>query len=1174
MMAPLSAWIAPFIERSLSLYIKGEQNKLEFQDDGSSLRFASHSPQHALVINLGECEGTPVTTLTDFATQIEGRLAKESLENLNKKSSEHILDRNESINRYFQVLDYELVFQYALSSPKLYLNIKGFSIAWEKDKHKGPPGGRGLKKNMGIRRLMDKTFGVIQSREKRRNPSPSDTPPFDDTFKTQVHRSTQQHESEHPLASQGQTSVTESFNTTSVLPTTKYDSASSKILLGLLGSHSGSIGIKGAPNQANEAAAEESNIDVSPAGVRVPELHSSQHDAGCTNGRLHMEATPASVSHAAPRPISPAQTHSRPNSKGPNGAASKLSTEEVTATTRDAQQSQSPQPMKLDEKKGNEPEVSSAPTNQAAPKSSDASHPSVVDPWQGMTRIRDRDIRIPKNQGTLFEQHNRRWAPSSGGGTSEAYVPPKLLAQWNKMAFERSTLAQQGAQELEVKQAGVCESLPIPHSPLYRASIESDEEPVTSEWSESSPERVSRPRRELPADSSPVSREPLRKRIRKLDRQPDDEPGHQQLDKTVSNSLDTEPHGGLATTVRQEDPDVSMEDLNPGNNHSDYQEPVSAPDHVYTHGHDSDGESLDSMMDTSVPCPLGAASQQSQLAGHSESGIHSSAPSLPEPPIARGHIQVMETPMADLNTLRTARLNKDKTGPGLHHEEQPSSQAAKSSSQSRIVNTYASNDGAVESSPSKHIPKVIGEDSDQFEAMGTQLSNGDWFTQDSGPNSQDASNVDSSAPIQHEQDVPLPSSTFASQASSKPFSSHDEMISSTGLDDKEQHPIAVESLVRDMAIEHHQPSPSKRPADDIMVEDPPLSKRHKTEHDDSNDTSGEWMKKPNSRAMTCEEYIRQSTEHSKAQEVYTTFRANYPDYSGEYLHFAELCHMLRELRCKGGLQRSFLWDDFIIKHLAYLHYEKQCYSTETKLMEYKDWFTSNFSRPEHKRRILTSDLITLVAGQYAPASKASPSRVQPQAPSITDSFVDKFATLHAHSFGPATATPQSDTEDDRMSFITSSPRETPTATIIDQDDAEAEHQLQMDMASQLNELQDDTELVIAESTVDSEEEEEDDWLDEAHETASIELGDEEPTPVPDAPQQVDDINENWFDSLRHLRPTGPQWSDDPNTPFKIWARADQNVLVERMYRRDWARIPVDERGIPQRPCHSNAFRKR
>jgi hypothetical protein len=76
-------------------------------------------------------------------------------------------------------------------------------------------------------------------------------------------------------------------------------------------------------------------------------------------------------------------------------------------------------------------------------------------------------------------------------------------------------------------------------------------------------------------------------------------------------------------------------------------------------------------------------------------------------------------------------------------------------------------------------------------------------------------------------------------------------------------------------------------------------------------------------------------------------------------------------------------------------------------------------------------------------------------------------------------------------------------------------------------------------------------------------------PIPD-PKETDsdpDPNENWFLSLRHIFPpstsTDSVWSDDPNTPFKKWARADQDILSVRS-RRGGAHVAVDEKGVIQR----------
>jgi hypothetical protein len=109
---------------------------------------------------------------------------------------------------------------------------------------------------------------------------------------------------------------------------------------------------------------------------------------------------------------------------------------------------------------------------------------------------------------------------------------------------------------------------------------------------------------------------------------------------------------------------------------------------------------------------------------------------------------------------------------------------------------------------------------------------------------------------------------------------------------------------------------------------------------------------------------------------------------------------------------------------------------------------------------------------------------------------------------------------------------------------------------------------------DNDDEEADD--DPRHETASVELGDETYTSTPSAYTNghVDTVaseaeesdEENWFFALRRSRIPVPAWSDDPDTPFKRWAEADQNILSERR-RRGGARILLDANGVVRRPIH-------
>lgn len=1218
-MASMSAWVVPLVERTLSLYIKGQVDSLQLEDDGSSLRFASRSPQYTIVVNWRESEGRNVATLTDFNTQIEAVLAKESLEELHEESPGRSLNRNTTLNHYIQLLDYEIVLEYAMSAPNIHLYVKNFTIAWNKGKYKGAPQGKLIKKNARIRGLIGKAFDFIKSQATRHTASTPESYCFDGSLKSQTNEGSGKHASQQFLQSQAQTSFKSITGLPSMVPPSpsKRGSVSSNALLGYLGSHNKAADSGLLVNKEHEAAA----MSLSHGFSGITEVRGSNcHAAKSTSEIPVIEGTRESTSGSPLEQILAAQHNSPTALEGRYDADHKPSAQEAgIRTTRGS--GLKPEDLTIGhtvgEKHTSPPQTFPKKSVLGTERSSNDSGLSHTDPWHGMTRIRTRDVRIPKNQVALLEQHTRQWVPPDNPSSIRGYVPPGLLAQWNRIALQKSRLDQQ-----RVSKTLVSEPSPEINTPTPQTDVESDEEPVTSQWSESSPERVSRPLRELPVDSSPVTRGQANKgkglHVTRSDVAQDQQQGD---DDTV-----------LVSKIQQDDQamsgaregfDVSMEDTPFENSRHANKQQIFEPDHNDSRASglgcqaDSDAESEDSIMDTSVPCPLGG-SQPSNFTNQSEQGLISSGPSLP---ITRGHVQVLETPIANLNHLRSTSLGQNKAVPEAKHPEQLSSQVAKSSSQSRIFNTYASNDGNTKDTKATNISRTNDdEESNDNEILDTQPSNGDWLVQDVTPNSHTALVFDSSAPKAHDSNASIPMSTLESHAS-KPFPLHDEALSSMDFEGNEPDIELSQGVARGTPVEQSQISPLKRAAFDIGLEEP-SSKRYKFMQSVNTDMSTIGVRRSAPVVVSRrEDYIRYSAEHLEAQRVYEKFRNDYPSYSGDFLHFKKLCAMLQTLRDKGSLQRSFLWDSFVIMHLEdYPHYLEQCLSSETKSLVYEDYFTLHFSKPTHKKRSLTAEGIKVVAAQNVLTSisdaSVSPFRRQSATEtSFTASLVDKFSNFHAHSFGPATQqSVQSDTNVDRMSFTMSSPtpadvhnprvgehdieakEQLPEAAVeqltaeeqqleterrhsdTEEQVSETEERLHMEMTAQLSTLGDlanDKESAIAESETNSEEYE---LMNETHETASVELGDEEPSTAPDAPlsdneagapSEAESPNENWFLSLRHLFPTVPNWCDGPNTPFKRWARADQNAFVERKSRRNWARVPIDDKGVPQRPYDSN-----
>ncbi|KAJ5709351.1 hypothetical protein N7493_010685 [Penicillium malachiteum] len=373
-------------------------------------------------------------------------------------------------------------------------------------------------------------------------------------------------------------------------------------------------------------------------------------------------------------------------------------------------------------------------------------------------------------------------------------------------------------------------------------------------------------------------------------------------------------------------------------------------------------------------------------------------------------------------------------------------------------------------------------------------------------------------------------------------------------------------------------------------------------------------------------FISSAGSKIQAPDVYRQFCSYYSSYSGDFDHFTLLCRKLHAFRQQGKLPRSFLWDDFIIMHLqSYPRYLDEHISQDSNSLSYEDYFLANFSSPFYKKRSLTAQGIEAVASQpiveasrSSPCPIPSPRKLSPTNVSFTASLVDKFNDFHTQSFNA--------TQDDLPPVIpegleapTSSPEpikleggesslfdfmNTEISRLVPRREKRKPREVIRDPESEPATqssprpfIPEDTDIEMIEipetDPEDNDQEEQDD--DTLHETASVELGDESfvsstrphsreeempvqsaavesaavesaaiasPAPAPED-QESEDENENWFLSLRHLRPKRGVWSDGP-TEFKRWAEGDQNMRIERE-RRGGTKIQLDEYGVIRRP---------
>ncbi|KAJ5774227.1 hypothetical protein N7457_009123 [Penicillium paradoxum] len=881
----------------------------------------------------------------------------------------------------------------------------------------------------------------------------------------------------------------------------------------------------------------------------------------------------------------------------------------------------------------------------------------TTDPWEGMTCIPLSEIDIPKDQAVLLE--GLKWIPQDTGvSTPLCHVPPFLLMQWNHIARRTQHLAED---EEQVTERGPTPT-PTPQD-INTSIVDSDDNQVSENESPArdalprdtiSPQRQTRTIRPTPTPNStqdPISETTgngtidVAKQTTSAASKPRRENSTVSKEKLIPTQQCARPLEKVVENVKElespdQDPKVppfreqvasrSLDPngdrpLNPMQQCPQNELPAeSLPFDYEPRGESSDDESDDAEMETSVPFALGGTLP---LSSQPEQVITSSGPFLPR--LAAGNIQVAETPAINTTRLEYERPKTQRAGHPLPSSQQSSSRSAKTSPISRVLNTYRSTDSYRHSdlfSEASNPSPILEDGSPRVDVLGTQ-------TEMSGLRApspvafQSSSEVvlDSSRPAQRQRGSSIfhldpsdhPSSFPYASSHSLPMSqinepSQDSLRGVFALDGDSQLPkLSPREFTAWVAT--HAELPSKLPRS-------PPREGTDTRQIPSYKTTIELVARR-------QDFIGKPDMSAEAQTIYEKFCNDYSPYSGDFSHFAEMCSKLQKMRQNGLLQRSFLWDDFVIRNLdEYPRYFAECTSQDSKTMNYEEFFCMNFSRPQYKKRSLTAHGLEMVASQFVPpasAELANPPVAHQAATqdhvaqndamqntlgntSFTESLVGRLANLHARSSAdldigdmpnpnldiPAatqsSSSPFISTGSDEVEIkeehASSDELSDSRINMSDEDQKPAPSSEDEDMVNDSNpdnlHTMNDTDMTEAGMDEIEETYEEDDTY---HETASIELGDENedrrlsaspippaalgalPVTKPEPPRQ----QRPWFRSLQNIFPTGPVWSDDPDTPFKRWARQDQNVLQE-IKRRGGTRVQVDEKGVICRPTYKHA----
>ncbi|KAJ5389853.1 uncharacterized protein N7496_000921 [Penicillium cataractarum] len=900
--------------------------------------------------------------------------------------------------------------------------------------------------------------------------------------------------------------------------------------------------------------------------------------------------------------------------------------------------------------------------------------PRVIrNPWQGLAQIRACDVNIPKDQLELLDG-DLCWIPPAPGKSQPCgHVPARLLKQWNNIAWLRHEINHGDARKTPIEEDP---ATPISSRQTSPSSEDESDEELCSQWS-TSPLRGPQ---DLPPESSPIRQPmPLRRvathkgdsEKETLDNSPrtTDSKGNSQSlgqipgppQKTLETSTADVPLPNELEKSRSGNPMISGEDIvkdpEPSGDGETYRSPAcssvdplnsttliseedeatdsenseSAAENSEDEDQSDDASDEESVMENSVPYALGESLPPTQSSQVEQELIGYTQP-LSQ--VTRDHVQVAVTPSAVDNRPQGNLGNNPKNS----SQPQFSSQSNKNSSQSRVPNTYPYL-GSFEKSLSSDDPTTSSSLRSALDASRAEVAVPQ--TQTSGINSQSQDTYDpsphevvfeSSEPSQQHLEVPslnsnpsaeLLMSSVDSTSSQRHDQTHEPM---TQLSFNESISPPQMSSIRQ--FNSSAASPYESP-----IKSPPAIMEEVQQDPCEQDIQATLATQSAELVARRSGFIGDLQRSVEAQEVYKKFCNDYPGYTGDYGHFTELCSKLQAVRAQGLLLRSNLWDDFIIMHIQQYPSYLDSYTTQqsTQPQNYENYFMSNVSKSENRKRSLSGYTIEVVASQFA-RPEATPTQASTQVDpplsqtsreedmntSLAASFVDRFSHFHAHSFEepvrnglpvfqsglPALdghATSSMDTGSSSIliklegseldpnealctqiapmsSFNdTSAPYNPQPGTTEGQPtDSQSITKSQNIANSQRINVQDEQDDVSMAEVEETDDEEELDADDTRHETASVELGDD--TFISAAPQshadevaetqpecEDEDEGENWFVSLRHMRSRDkPVWSDDPKTPFKIWAEADQNVLSERR-RRGGAKILLDENGVIRRP---------
>jgi len=280
----------------------------------------------------------------------------------------------------------------------------------------------------------------------------------------------------------------------------------------------------------------------------------------------------------------------------------------------------------------------------------------------------------------------------------------------------------------------------------------------------------------------------------------------------------------------------------------------------------------------------------------------------------------------------------------------------------------------------------------------------------------------------------------------------------------------------------------------------------------------------------------------KDNNIYETYKASYPEYQGDTEQFYKACKQIQTLRRDGRAPHPSLWDDFIFRrHHEYRDYLLEVTEACEDAMPYLQYYTERVENPSRMQLVVRPSYISSLGADSATGSSV-------MSPAV-EGHNQMEATKNVKESVAASSS---------ASNILPAPQTTRLAVA-------RHHQQRPDLTQGLASHEQDGKRRGQDSSVEQ-------WvelqcIEKELGAESPELGSTDVAPeVADVPRQVlDDSVGIAGNSSPHREPAAtaqqekePLWCDDPDTPFKSFARRYTSLASEssRLKRR----VKVDGKG--------------